>query len=128
VLIPTQRVVTNELRLDLPVGMDAPGFYQVQRGGKVLTTLALNQDKRESELAAYSADELRQLIGANHPNIKVVESGVDGAGLAQFRAEQTGQPLWRYCLALVLVALLAEALLVRFGSRKAVGPKVAVAA
>ena len=128
VLIPAQRVVTNDLQLDLPVGMDAPGFYQVQRGGKVLTTLAFNQDKRESELAAYSADELRQLIGPNHPNIKVVESGLDGTGLAKFQAEQTGQPLWRYCLVLVLLALLAEALLVRFGGRKAVAPKVAVAA
>ncbi|MCI1186813.1 BatA domain-containing protein [Hymenobacter sp. DH14] len=128
VLIPTQRIVTNELRLDLPMGMDALGFYQVQRGGKVLTTLAFNQDKRESELAAYSAEELRGLIGPNHPNIKVVESGVDGAGLAKYQAEQTGQPLWRYCLLLVLLALLAEALLVRFGSRKAVAPKVAVAA
>lgn len=128
VLIPTQRIMTNELRLDLPEGMDAPGFYQVQRGGKVLTTLAFNQDKRESELAAYSADELRQLLGANHPNIKVVESGADGAGLAKLQAEQTGQPLWRYCLALVLLALLAEALLVRFGGRKAAAPKAAVVA
>ena len=128
VLIPAQRVVTTDLHLTLPVGMDTPGFYQVQRGGKVLTTLAFNQDKRESELAAYSSDELRQLVGTNHPNIKVVESGVDGEGLAKFRAEQTGQPLWRYCLALVLLALLAEALLVRFGGRKAAAVKVAVAA
>jgi hypothetical protein len=128
VLIPAQRVVTTELRLDLPAGMDAPGFYQVQRSGKVLTTLAFNQDKRESELAAYSADELRQLIGPGHPNIKVVEGGVDGAGLAKLRAEQTGQPLWRYCLMLALLALLAEALLVQFGGRKAVVAKAAVAA
>lgn len=128
VLIPAQRLTATELRLDLPVGMDTPGFYQVQRGGKVLTTLAFNQDKRESELAAYSADELRQLIGPNHPNISVVESGADGAGLAKFRAEQTGQPLWRYCLLLVLLALLAEALLLRFGNRKAAVATTAVAA
>lgn len=117
VLIPAQRVVMTELRLDLPVGMDVPGFYQLQRGGRVLTTLAFNQDKRESELAAYSAAELRQLIGPEHPNIRVVEGRADGAGLAQLRAEQTGQPLWRYFLAVVLLALLAEALLVRFGGR-----------
>lgn len=128
VLIPAQRLTATELRLDLPVGMDAPGFYQVQRGGKVLTTLAFNQDKRESELAAYSADELRQLIGPNHPNISVVESGADGAGLAKFRAEQTGQPLWRYCLLLVLLALLAEALLLRFGNRKVAVARTAVSA
>lgn len=117
-LIPAQRIVGNELRLELPVSMNAPGFYQVQRQGKTLTTLAFNQDKHESELAAYSANDLRQLIGPNRPNIKVVEAGIDGAGLATFQAERTGQPLWRYFLALALVCLLAEALLIRFGGRR----------
>jgi hypothetical protein len=127
-LIPGQRVVGQETRLELPNGMNTAGFYQVQRLGKVLTTLAFNQDKRESELAAYSADELRQLVGPNRPNVRVVEAGEEGAGLAKFRAEQTGTPLWRYFLALALLALLAEALLVRFGKRAAAAKRVAVTA
>ncbi|GAB3589669.1 hypothetical protein GCM10027345_43610 [Hymenobacter daeguensis] len=118
-LIPAQRIVGNDLRLELPVGLEAPGFYQVQRRGKTLTTLAFNQNKRESELAAYSADDLRRLIGPNRPNIRVVEAGRDGSGLATLRAGQTGQPLWRYFLALALACLLLEALLVRFGGWRA---------
>ncbi|MBO2008252.1 BatA domain-containing protein [Hymenobacter negativus] len=118
-LIPAQRLVGSDLHLELPAGMDAPGFYQVQRRGKVVTTLAFNQDKGESNLVAYSADELRQMIGPNRPNIRVVEAGVDGTGLAKFQAEQTGYPLWRYFLALALACLLIEALLVRFGGRGA---------
>ena len=116
-LIPVQRVQGREVRLDVPKSLDAPGFYQVQKREKVLTTLAFNQDKRESELAPYAADELRELIGPNRPNIRVVESGADGTGLVKIQAEQTGQPLWRYFLAVALAALLAETLLVRFGSR-----------
>ncbi len=127
-LIPAQRVVGQEVRLDLPVSMDAPGFYQVQRRGKVLTTLAFNQNKRESELAAYSADELRQLVGTNRPNIRVLDNGVGGVGLAKFKAEQTGQPLWRYFLVLALGFLLIEALLVRFSRQKAGANKAIVAA
>ncbi len=119
-LIPAQRVIGRELRLELPQGMNEPGFYQVQRKGKVLTTLAFNQDKRESELAAYSADDLRKLIGPNRPNFRVLEAGVDGIGLAKLQAEQTGQPLWRYFLIMALICLLAETLLVRFGNRNAV--------
>ena len=114
-LIPAQRVVGQEVRLDLPQGMDTPGFYQLQRGGKVLTTLAFNQDKRESELAAYSADELRQMIGPNRPNVRVLEGDNDGRSIATFQAEQTSRPLWRYFVVLALVGLLVEALLVRFG-------------
>ena len=127
-LIPEQRVVGQETRLKLPAGMNAAGFYQVQRQGKVLTTLAFNQDKRESELAAYSADELRQMVGPNRPNVRVVEAGNAGVGLTKFRADQTGTPLWRYFLALALLALLAEALLVRFGKRAAGAKRVAVTA
>ncbi|GAB3326761.1 hypothetical protein GCM10027511_36980 [Hymenobacter humi] len=127
-LIPAQRVVGQEVRLDLPADMEAPGFYQLQRRGKIVTTLAFNQDKKESELAAYSPDELRQLLGANHPNIKVLEPGENGAGLAKFRAEQTGEPLWRYFLVFALVCLLAEVLLIRFGNRRVVPAKVKVAA
>ena len=125
-LIPGQRVVGQETRMELPEGMTEAGFYQVQRQGKVLTTLAFNQDKRESELAAYSADELRQLIGPNRPNVRVVEAGGAGAGLTKFRDEQTGTPLWRYFLGLALLALLAEALLVRFGKRATAAKRVVV--
>ena len=83
----------------------------------MLTTLAFNQDKRESELAAYSPAELRQMIGPNRPNIRVLEDSADGRSLAKFQAEQTSRPLWRYFLVLALLGLLAEALLVRFGGQ-----------
>ncbi|WP_188563600.1 BatA domain-containing protein [Hymenobacter frigidus] len=127
-LIPAQRMVGQEVQLSLPESMQEPGFYQVRRQNKVLTTLAFNQSKQESELAAYSAAELRQLIGPNRPNIQVVEAGADGAGLARFEAEQTGQPLWRYCLLAALLGLLAEVLLVRFGSRQTISAKIKQAA
>ncbi len=61
---------------------------------------------------------MRQLIGPNHPNVQVLENGAQRATLARYRAAQTGQPLWRYCLLAALACLLAEALLLRFGRRK----------
>ena len=127
-LTPGQRVVGQDVRLELPEGMNEAGFYQVRGKGKVLTTLAFNQDKRESELAAYSVDELRQLVGPNRPNVRVVEAGDAGEGLAKLRDEQTGTPLWRYFLGLALLALLTEALLVRFGKRATAAKQVAIAA
>jgi hypothetical protein len=124
--IPTQRVQGGQLLLEVPTGLNNPGFYKLQYQGSTVTTLAFNAPKRESELAAYSAAELRQLIGPNHPNVRVLDTGAQPTALAQYRSEQAGQPLWRYCLLLVLVSLLAEALLLRFGRRKGVGrPAVA---
>jgi hypothetical protein len=113
--LPTQRQQGAQVQLDVPAALVKPGFYQVTSQGKVVTTLAFNADKRESELAAYSPAELRQLLGATHPNVRVLEGGTQLEALAHYRASQAGQPLWRYCLLGVLTCLLAEALLLRFG-------------
>jgi hypothetical protein len=127
VFVPTQRVQGQELRLDVPAEMTKPGFYEVSQQNKPVVTLAFNADRRESELAAYSAAELRELVGANNPNIYVLENGAKPEVLTRYRAEQTGQPLWRYCLVLALICLLAEALLLRFGRAKASVRQPAVA-
>ncbi len=124
--IPVQRMQGGQLHLDVPTGLSMPGFYELQHKGQVVTTLAFNAAKQESELAAYSGAELRQLIGANHPNVQVLDNGAQPATLARFRAEQSGQPLWRYCLLLALACLLAEGLLLRFG-RQRVGARLAAA-
>ncbi len=118
--LPTQRVQAGQLHLDVPAGLQVPGFYELRRPGGVVTTLAFNAAKGESELAAYSAAELRQLIGPNHPNVRVLETGERPATIASFHAEQAGQPLWRYCLVLTLACLLAEGLLLRLGRPKVV--------
>jgi len=117
--IPAQRLLGNQLHLDVPTDLATPGFYNVTKQGKVLTTLAFNLAKRESELAAYSATELRQLLGAGHPNVRVLEGGAQPEALARDHAAQASQPLWRYFLLLALACLLAEALLLRFGRGRA---------
>lgn len=119
VFIPMQRQQGGQLQFDVPAAMTKPGFYNVVNEGKIFTTLAFNASKRESELAAYSAAELRQLLGPTHTNVQVLEGGAQPEVLARYRASQASQPLWRYCLLLVLVCLLAEALLLRFGRPRA---------
>lgn len=114
--LPVQRQRGDEVQMDLPVGLESPGFYQVQRAGLTLTTLAFNASAKESELATYSAADLRTMIGPNHPNIRVLDGTESSqAMLTQLQAEQNGKPLWRYFLGIALVCLLIEALLLRFG-------------
>ncbi|WP_165370516.1 BatA domain-containing protein [Hymenobacter persicinus] len=125
---PSQRMQAGVLRFEVPAGMKEPGFYSLTRNGKPLTTLAFNVDKRESDLASYSAAELRQLIGPNHPNVQVYETGLGQSVAAQYKAERVGTPLWRYCLWLALASLLAEVLLLRWQGRVRKTEPVAVAA
>ena len=124
--IPAQRVLGGQLHLEIPVGLDKPGFYTLTQRGKPVTTLAFNAPKRESELAAYSVAELRQLIGPNQPNVQVLDVDAQPEVLARYGSQQTGRPLWRYCLMLVLACLLAEALLLRFGRQRGVGSRASV--
>ncbi len=117
-LIPAQRLRGSSVQLELPPTLSQPGFYELRRQGKLVTTLAFNADPHESELAAYSVAELRQLLGPEYPNVRVLDATAGPEALLRYRTEQTGQPLWRYCLLAVLACLLAEVLLLRFGRPK----------
>ncbi|QIX60606.1 hypothetical protein HER32_05155 [Hymenobacter sp. BT18] len=125
-LIPTQRSLAGDLRLEVPPGMREPGFYTLERAGRKIATLAFNVDKKESELAHYSAPELRQMW-AGKPNIHVYEASEGTSIAARYRAERVGTPLWKYCVAVALLCLLAEVLLLRFGGTRspAVAPVTA---
>ncbi len=126
--IPVQRLQAGALRFDVPPGMQDAGFYQLTRNGRTVKTLAFNLDKRESDLARYSADELRNMIGNNHPNIQVYDASGGQTVAAQYRAERIGTPLWQYCLWAALACLLVEALLLRFMTRPKLAEPMAVAA
>ena len=117
VLVAQHRQRGVSLQLEVPKELRNAGFYRVQQGGKTLTTLAFNLDKQESELAAYSVAELRQLV-AGRPNVRVLDDG-NPETVARFRAEGQRRPLWRYFLLGALGCLLAEGLLLRFRNRGA---------
>lgn len=126
--LPVQRVQNGEVQLDVPASLEAPGFYQVQQAGRVLTTVAFNENAKESELAAYSASDLRALVGSGRPNVRVLDGETGVAVLKQLRAEHNGQPLWRYFLGLALVCLLVETLLLRFARPHVSAARAPVAA
>ncbi|WP_071595157.1 BatA domain-containing protein [Hymenobacter aerophilus] len=122
--IPVHRRQGNTLRLEVPPGLRQPGFYELQQAGKPVATLAFNFDKRESELASYSAAELRGLIGPNRPNVQVYETSGSQTAAAQYKATRVGTPLWQYCIWGALVCLLLEALLLRWQRRPAPVPAI----
>jgi Aerotolerance regulator N-terminal len=112
-IIPGQQEQGSTLRLDLPAAMRQPGFYRLERAGKVVTTLAFNLDKRESDLRSYSVAELRQLLGTAHPNVQIYEASQEQTVAARFKAARVGTPLWQYCVWGALAFLLLEVLLLR---------------
>lgn len=120
-MIPVQRVVGNQLLLEMPqsnelaTGQEVQaGYYELQNSaGKTERLLAFNHGNQESAMDFYSADELRRAFG-NQPNVEVFDSIRDGDFVQVLEQENLGKSLWKYFLLAALGFLLAEVGLVRF--------------
>ena len=119
-IIPIQRVVGNQLLLEMPksnelaAGQEVEaGYYALQLDGKTERLLAFNHGNEESSMDFYSADELRRAF-ANQPNVEVFDSIQDGDFVQVLEQENLGKSLWKYFLLAALGFLLLEAGLVRF--------------
>jgi hypothetical protein len=120
-IIPTQRLVGNQLQLELPKSNELAegqtiegGYYQLQDSkGRTERLLAFNPGRQESQMEFYSAAELRQAF-ANQPNVEVFDSIQDGDFVQVLERENLGQSLWKYFLIGALGFLLLEIGLVRF--------------
>ena len=124
-IIPVQRVVGNQLLLEMPksnqltAGQEVEsGYYELQlsRGdgpGKTERLLALNHGHQESAMAFYSPTELRQIFGSQS-NVEVFNSITDGDFVQVLERENLGTSLWKYFLLAAMGFLLLEIGLVRF--------------
>lgn len=110
--IPEQTLREGKMVFTLPAEMAQAGFYRLKHSDSTLAVLAFNFPKTESDLATYSAEELRSLI--KNPKVKIFESGAGSEFSSQLARDTKGTPLWHYCLFLCLSFLLTEILLIRF--------------
>ena len=112
-IIPAQRVANQQLVLQLPAYQVNTGFYQLVTDNKLLETIAFNINKAESDLETYTVEELEEYLN-DLPNLSLYEIN----DVEEFRAtlvnKFVGWPLWKYCLILSIVFLLAEILIIRF--------------
>ncbi len=110
--IPEQFALGSKVILGLKDQIKKSGFYNVSlENSDSADVIALNYDRRESDLNFYKVDELRAKY--NGSNINVANSV--GMEVAQVIKEMDrGVSLWKLFIVLTLVALGAEVLLLRF--------------
>jgi hypothetical protein len=112
--LEVQQSVTQSERGPLLVSapVPEPGFYSLRRetagGSETLQTYAVNIDARESALAPMTPEEGELLFGAD---AVVLEPGQPIT--RQVLETRYGRELWRLCLAIAFVLLIAESLLAR---------------
>jgi len=110
--IPEQFAVGNKMLLGLSDQVKKPGFYAVTlESSDSNQVLALNYDRRESDLKFWSAGQLKEKYP--QPNVNVVNTA--NTEVASIVKElDRGIPLWRWCIMLTLLFMGLEILLLRF--------------
>jgi hypothetical protein len=98
------------------VGNQIPfaGNFNLLDGNNVLSSLAFNYNRGESDLSCNSADDLESMLAKAHlENFSVLKTCQKPLNevIAQINS---GTQLWRYFIWLALLFLLAEVLLIRF--------------
>ena len=80
--------------------------------------LAFNYSRQESNLSCYSREELKQVVSdAGLTHCRIVPKA-EKSMTQYIRQRSQGTPLWRWCIVLALLFLLAEILLIRHGQKK----------
>jgi hypothetical protein len=112
--IPEQQVRGGKLIFNTPADMGEAGFYELRLDDKSVGTFAFNHDKQESLLDQYSPSELKSFVGADQQYVHVYEYGDTFSMKGEFEKRFFGVKLWKYCLILCLIFLMAEIALIRF--------------
>jgi hypothetical protein len=91
------------------------GNYELVQNGQVLEKISFNVPDTESQLAARSEQEIRDLLdNTGNGNIHVNEA-IRGAFAEEIKTRSEGVPLWKYFLLAALAFLIAEFLILRVG-------------
>ena len=120
-VIPTQRVVSGRLLMEIPQDVVRSGFYELLRAEEnsltedalSVMTLSFNVDESESLVDQYNLDDL-ETIFEESSNVNLYEADDVEEFAEIISSEQTSQALWKYTLLLALFFLLTEILLIRF--------------
>ena len=112
-IVPDQRMVNDQVFLEIPKFSISQGFYQVLAGTDSVGLIAFNLDKAESLLDQFSGMEMKDQMGGGS-NISIFEATSAEAFSNEIKERYLGKPLWKYALMIALFFLLAEVLLIRF--------------
>ncbi|WP_431200556.1 hypothetical protein ACRQ5D_23185 [Mucilaginibacter sp. P25] len=109
-IIPDARQREGSALLYVSDQLNEPGIYSLRKQDSTLATLAVNDDRAESDMSYFSAADLEKLI----PNAKPLLIAGNGSLKSVVAESNFGTQLWKLCIILALIFLLAEILLIRF--------------
>lgn len=113
-IVPAQRIIGDELLLEMPAQALEAGYYKLMLNDKQQGLIAFNYGKSESDLSYYSMDELKNTF-AKSTNVQVYDFSKQGKDfITEFKSKNIQVNLWKYFIIAALAFLLIETLLIRF--------------
>jgi hypothetical protein len=113
--IPDVQQTENSSRLFVADQIREQGNYELVKGDSIISRIAFNDDRSESDLSYADNAELH----AKFPQHKVEVFSPGNSSLQNdIRAVNFGIQLWKICLILALIFLAVEILLIRFYNKK----------
>lgn len=113
-IVPAQRIVGDELLIEMPAQALEAGYYKLMLDKKQVRLIAFNYGKSESDMSFYSMDELKNTFSKNK-NVQIYDFSKQGKDfIDEFKSKNIQMNLWKYFIIAALALLLIEVLLIRF--------------
>jgi hypothetical protein len=118
-IIPDIRRIGSRQWLLTHGAVSLAGNYHLQtEGGDATEGISFNYSRQESVMDFYTSDELKRLVGDMRLSNCSVAPSAQKSMTDYIHQRSQGKPLWRVCLLLALLALLAETILLKLKIKK----------
>lgn len=111
-IIPGQTPVGNQIHLSMGGQIKNDGIFDLLLDSETVGKIALNYDRKESDMSHLSESELEDLNTQN-PSIKLISDTQQANLSGSITEKDKGVVLWKWFVILALLFLAAETLLIR---------------
>jgi len=112
-IIPGSMLSEQKVRLSFKEQLVEDGIYLIKNDGKTIASMALNYNRKESDFRCFSPKELEALLFEKQVKNATVVSNASRNFSEVFDKLQNGKQLWRWCILLALLFIVAEVLISR---------------
>lgn len=114
-IIPPIHPLGQHIGIEIPTNMTKNGVFDVWRGEQLISVIACNFNRSESEMKFLNETQLKAKYAASYLDIENDTDFLQKNNHGIFKSTAT---LWKLCVILALLFLIAEILLIRFSNRK----------
>ncbi len=113
-IIPETRSVGSQMNIFAGTRIREAGFYDINNNGNLLTSVAFNYDRDESELDYLTTNQIENELADNGlQNFSVLTTTQNRSLTTTIEEINSGKRLWKLFLILALAFLLGEVILLR---------------